>query len=245
MEGYVAEVFRSIQGEGPHVGVLQVFVRFAGCSLRCAYCDTVSARARAPELSVMSGETIRRLPTPGGAGERAGLARSLVEVSPHVPSMSGTGGEPLEQPDFLCAFLRSFRGSGIPVYLETNGLFEDAARAAAPLVDIVSMDVKLPSLCGGGDLFSIYRRVLPLFAGKDLFCKVVVAGGFVPEELAEAARLVGEWDARVPFIIQPATETPDARAVTGESLLMCYFKAAEYLDDVRVIPQCHQRLGLK
>lgn len=245
MEGYVAEVFRSIQGEGPHVGVLQVFVRFAGCSLRCAYCDTVSARARVPELSVVSGETIRRIPNPVGADELAGLARSLVEVSPHVHSMSVTGGEPLEQPDFLCAFLRSFRGSGLPVYLETNGLFEDAARAAAPLVDIVSMDVKLPSLCGGGDLFSVYRRVLPLFAGKELFCKVVVAGGFVPEEFAEAARLVAEWDARVPFIIQPATETPGAGAVSGESLLTCYFKAAEYLDDVRVIPQCHQRLGLE
>ena len=36
----IAEIFRSIQGEGRLTGVDSVFVRTSGCNLRCRYCDT-------------------------------------------------------------------------------------------------------------------------------------------------------------------------------------------------------------
>ncbi|MCZ7372375.1 MAG: 7-carboxy-7-deazaguanine synthase QueE, partial [Candidatus Methanoperedens sp.] len=40
MDAQISEIFNSIQGEGPYVGVRQVFVRFQKCQLHCAYCDT-------------------------------------------------------------------------------------------------------------------------------------------------------------------------------------------------------------
>ena len=36
----INEIFYSLQGEGFHVGTPAVFVRFSGCNLRCAFCDT-------------------------------------------------------------------------------------------------------------------------------------------------------------------------------------------------------------
>lgn len=36
----INEIFYSLQGEGEHTGRAAVFVRFAGCNLRCDFCDT-------------------------------------------------------------------------------------------------------------------------------------------------------------------------------------------------------------
>lgn len=36
----VIEIFKSIEGEGKRTGYLSTFIRFAGCNLRCNYCDT-------------------------------------------------------------------------------------------------------------------------------------------------------------------------------------------------------------
>lgn len=36
----INEIFRSVQAEGANAGKSAVFVRFAGCNLKCKFCDT-------------------------------------------------------------------------------------------------------------------------------------------------------------------------------------------------------------
>ena len=53
----IAEIFYSIQGEGELTGVPTVFIRTAGCNLRCGWCDTPYASWN-PEGVEMSVEEI-------------------------------------------------------------------------------------------------------------------------------------------------------------------------------------------
>lgn len=242
VDGYVHEVFRSIQGEGPYVGTLQAFVRFSGCSMRCRYCDSEDARRRSSECVVRGAGDPERLPNPVAAEDLFSVVRALANA-PGFHSMSVTGGEPLEQPEFLKSLIERCRPEGIPVYLETNGLHLDAVRSVAGLVDYVSLDLKLPSLCPGASL-EIYRSVLPLFAGTLLFCKAVVAEGFSMKELVEAAKIVEDYDRGTTFVIQPATPRPGCGTISAAGMLACHAEVSGHLDDVRVIPQCHRLLGL-
>ena len=95
----VAEIFYSLQGEGANTGKPIVFVRFAGCNLNCAWCDT--ARVAGEELT---GREIQQL-AEGQA--RPGGKHSVIF----------TGGEPCLQLDeaLLGLFKEWWRG------LETNG----------------------------------------------------------------------------------------------------------------------------
>ncbi len=239
--GFISEVFLSFQGEGIHVGRLQLFVRLAGCGLRCRYCDTVDARTRPASFTVAD----RTVSNPVAAGDLVEIARGLVEGVRGLHSISVTGGEPLEQPDFLTSFLPLCRTLGAPLYLETNGLHPDAARSIFPLVDIISLDIKLPSLCGGGDLPAVYEEIMPLTAGRELFCKIVVADGLDRGEFERAVDLVARHDGRTPIVIQPATPVEGCAAIGPGLLEELYGVAAARLEDVRIVPQCHRIIGMR
>lgn len=97
----VTEVFYSIQGEGIDVGMPAVFIRLAGCSAGCSFCDTVhTERMRLNERELA--RHVGRLSAPDQG--------QLVVV---------TGGEPLEQ---NCRPLyEMLQGLGYTVTFETNG----------------------------------------------------------------------------------------------------------------------------
>jgi organic radical activating enzyme len=242
-QGYVQELFSSIQGEGLWAGRFHHFVRLAGCSVGCRYCDTPLA-LRQPG----------HFPVPGGGHEEnpvtvqrlVDLTRDLEKRRPGAQALAITGGEPLEQAEFLRSFVLELKKQvlgGRPVLLETSGLHPDSMHALRGLVDMVSMDVKLFSSSGLHNILPIHERFMEALRGTKFFVKVVANKDSTEEEIAEAAMLVASKDSSVPFFIQP--ETREGAAVSGAYLLDLWEVARTRLQDVRIQPQIHRILDLR
>ena len=116
----VSEIFYSIQGESLYAGLPCVFIRLAGCNLRCTYCDTPYAHDGG---SAMSLPEIIELAD--------GFSCPLVEI---------TGGEPLLQ-DATIPLVDALIKKGWTVLMETNGSI-DISRVHPSCIRIV--DIKCP-----------------------------------------------------------------------------------------------------
>ena len=101
----VIEKFTSINGEGLKQGELAVFIRFAGCNLRCSYCDTKYSF----ENPVYKDESVEEI---------MDYVRSA-----NVKNITITGGEPLLQKD-INELLEKLTNEGYNVEIETNGSIE-------------------------------------------------------------------------------------------------------------------------
>lgn len=118
----IAEFFPSLQGEGKNQGRPCFFIRFAGCNLRCNWCDSPASQTGGREMSLDT------------------LAEKVRQSG--LPYVCITGGEPLLQGDELEELLSFLHKRGIIIDIETNGTV-DFTRYQ-PYASIC-MDVKCPS----------------------------------------------------------------------------------------------------
>ena len=125
----VSERFLSIQGESTWAGSPCLFVRLAGCNLRCRWCDTAYSWQEQGKVQAVS--------------ELAAWA-----LAHPCPLVELTGGEPLVQDGVFAlmeALLRggknSGKNSGKTVLLESNG---SRSIERVPIAVHVILDVKCP-----------------------------------------------------------------------------------------------------
>ena len=163
----VSELFVSFQGEGVHAGRRQLFVRFAGCPLRCRWCDTPDSLLPVAECRVLGADGERRLPNPFSAEALEAQVGALRASSPPLHAMAVTGGEPLAQVEFLVAWLRG-RGDDLPVLLETAGILPARLERVLPYVAIVSLDFKCPSNTGERARWDEHEACLRLAVAAEL-----------------------------------------------------------------------------
>ena len=99
----ISEIFYSLQGEGFLAGVPSVFVRLAGCPLRCRWCDTKYAweQAAGAEYSVEK------------------ILRTIAQWPCRFVVV--TGGEPMINSD-LPALVRQLKAAGKHITIETAGI---------------------------------------------------------------------------------------------------------------------------
>ncbi|MBU0606802.1 MAG: 7-carboxy-7-deazaguanine synthase QueE [Armatimonadetes bacterium] len=242
----LAEIFSSFQGEGPHVGVRQVFVRLRGCDLTCNYCDTPEARSETGpcRLERVPGsnqwETVSNSLT---ADDVVAVVRELTRATPHH-SVSITGGEPLRHPDFVAELAAFIHDLGLLVYLDTACCTPSAMAHVAPVVDIVAADYKLPVTMREPIPFGDFARCWQSIRGER-FVKIVLTDAVEPDDFADHCARLAALDPTMQVVLQPATPIGAVRPPTQDTLFALAHAAARHLPNARVIPQCHRLLGVR
>ena len=136
----IQETFISIQGESTFAGELCFFIRLAGCSLRCSYCDTKYAYGSGTQISI-----------PELVEMALDAQATIVEI---------TGGEPLEQIN-TPLLAQALLNEGLLVLVETAGS-EDIRILPEGVIRI--MDIKTP---GSGEEESLYLENLAALTETD------------------------------------------------------------------------------
>ncbi len=109
----IVEIFHSTQGEGFHVGIPHVFIRFGHCNLRCEWCDTDFLEY-----------------------DEMGMGDIIEEVlSYDCDRVIFTGGEPAMQD--LGTIGRELKKHGISLSIETNGTID-----VDPIIDWICVSPK-------------------------------------------------------------------------------------------------------
>jgi len=236
----IVEVFSSIQGEGPCVGYRQVFLRLAGCNLECDFCDTPDSRkvlAQGHIERTAGKRDFQIVSNPISITMLAEYINKLL-ILPHH-SVSLTGGEPLCQAEAITKLAPLINGR---IYLETNGTLPAELSLVFPHIDMISMDIKLPSTTGQ-DMWQQHKEFLHIANACKVFVKVVVTKKTSDEEFQQAIDLIAEVNHDIPLIIQPVTPIHDCEGVTPDMVLAWQEQALTKLHDVRVIPQTHKFMG--
>jgi 7-carboxy-7-deazaguanine synthase len=191
---YLIEIYKSIQGESSFAGVPCIFVRLAGCNLRCAWCDS--------EYTFTGGRKM----------SEDEVAAEVEKLAP-VKLVEFTGGEPMLQERELIPLMQRLLGSGYELMIETSGErpLDNVPREVHKIVD-----VKCPA---SGEAGSFRLSNLACLTERDEV-KFVIAYR-ADYEFARAFIRDHRLDQRAGnILLSPAfSKTPTTERTTGNALL--------------------------
>jgi 7-carboxy-7-deazaguanine synthase len=139
---YLIETYKSVQGESSFAGVPCIFVRLAGCNLRCSWCD--------------SEYTFK-----GGYKQSVDEVEATVAALAPVRLVEFTGGEPMLQERELIPLMDRLLAQGYTLMIETSG---ERPLANVPEAVHKIVDVKCP---GSGEGGTFRMENLETLTGRD------------------------------------------------------------------------------
>ena len=233
----ISEIFTSIEGEGILFGTKTMFVRLAGCPLKCYWCDTPYA-----------------LPMDSGIDYPIDEVKEVISKSlqPNTYKVNFTGGEPLVQYEAVSELAKFVRQKGLRIYLESACY--DAGRFAKvlPYIDLCKVEFKLRDSKvvheeHYGNLIKNELECLKhaISSGKPTYIKVVVTNSSNLKEFKqvtyEVFKIAGPSEL-AGFIIQPSYTIDEP---TLDVLFGFYDAVYPLFDQVRVVPQLHKIIGAR
>jgi 7-carboxy-7-deazaguanine synthase len=233
----IAEIFRSLQGEGRLTGVESIFVRTAGCNLRCRYCDTpyASWTPEGEELAVAEIldrieqlrqsprpaflETVSPLPLGEGPGVRAdhNPQSPTLQLSKSPNHVVLTGGEPMLFAE-LVPLAAELRRRGWHITIETAGTLY--LRVACDLMSIS------PKLSNSSPLPMAEPIISPLPLGEGSGVRAAPPAECGPRWAKHhdqhrnapdvIRRLIAEHDYQLKFVVDGPTDCEEVLAYLAE-----------------------------
>lgn len=128
---HLIELYKSVQGESSFAGLPCIFVRLAGCNLRCAWCDS--------EYTFTGG-------TPFTEDEIVAQIEALAPCR----LVEFTGGEPMLQARELLPLMERLLAAGYTLMIETSG---ERPLAEVPKAVHKIVDVKCPGAGAAANSF--------------------------------------------------------------------------------------------
>lgn len=125
---HLIELYASVQGESSFAGLPCIFVRLAGCNLRCSWCDSEYTFSGGRKFSL------------------AAIEEQIAALQP-IRLVEFTGGEPMLQHRELLPLMESLLANGYVLMMETSG---EQPLAAVPAAVHKIVDVKCPGSGEGG-----------------------------------------------------------------------------------------------
>ncbi len=252
-ECYLSEVFSAIQGEGPLIGVRQLFIRFSICDLRCTWCDTPDSLTKNESCTIEKESGIREfleVKNPLSISNLLFYIEPLFKTKHH--SISLTGGEPLIHHNFLKELLPILKKDfSIPIYLETGGHRPHELNNIIESLDYISMDFKLPSSANTGILWDRHREFLEVSKKaknlKGIWVKIVITKQTLGEELTKSINLIKSVfkNHELEVFLQPVTEINNIKPPEELELLNIQKNLLNIYPKIRVVPQTHKLIGQK
>jgi 7-carboxy-7-deazaguanine synthase len=217
---HIIEIYKSLQGESSFAGLPCVFVRLAGCNLRCSWCDseyTFSGGRKMSDAEILA--EVQRLSPTGG----------LVEI---------TGGEPMLQERELIPFMRQLLDLGCDspyqLLLETSG---ERPLELVPREVHKIVDVKCPA---SGEHLRFRPENLATLTPRDEL-KFVLASREDYEYARDFIRTHGLESNPAHLILSPAFRQGAAISRSTENCLLDPRSLAEWM----LADNLNARLGLQ
>jgi organic radical activating enzyme len=228
----ISEIFTSIEGEGILFGTKTLFIRMAGCHLKCRWCDTVYA-----------------LPMNSGNEYSLEYAKKLISdgLQPCTYKVNFTGGEPLVQYLAVIELAKFVRNKGLKTYLESACYDSGRFSKLLPYMDICKVEFKMTDskAVDIGHHQNLLQNEFSCLVNavrnrKVTYIKIVVTNSTDSNEFKELVKnifvSVGGEDISG-FILQPSDGLDEP---SSQRLMELYDIVYPNYHEVRIIPQLHK-----
>ena len=233
----LSEIFTSVEGEGVYFGTKTMFVRLAGCHLKCFWCDTPYALSMKDGQEYEISEVVKMIDD--------NLLQNTYKVN-------FTGGEPLLQHIAVYEMAKHVKHKGLLTYIESSCFDSERFKEILPSIDICKVEFKL------SDSEAVdaehYRNLLEneltcleeaIKEKKATYIKVVVSSQSNKKEFEELTKMIFNKIKSVDiegFIIQPVYGQCEPAL---DQLFQFYDIVYPHYKQVRIVPQLQKVIGVR